>query len=144
MTFRRIERLKSRKTIGSLFPRPQKDKEKVETTQLLSLSAYPMRLVWARSAVLSPFPVQLAVSVSKRSFKKAVTRNLLKRRIREAYRLQKEGFYEQISDKQYAFMVIYTAKEVLPYEEIAKGIRKMFRKFITTVEEMQEKGKKND
>jgi len=35
-------------------------------------------------------PSRIVVSVPKRSFKRAVKRNLLKRRIREAYRLQKE------------------------------------------------------
>ena len=34
-------------------------------------------------------PARILVSVPKRSFKRAVKRNLLKRRIRESYRLQK-------------------------------------------------------
>ncbi len=38
-------------------------------------------------------PALMAVSVPKRLFKRAVDRNLMKRRIREAYRLQKPGLY---------------------------------------------------
>ena len=53
------------------------------------------------------------VSVPKRSFKRAVKRNLLKRRIRESYRRQK-GLLAQPWD----LFIVYTSREVLPYEAI--------------------------
>lgn len=58
-------------------------------------------------------PARIVVSVPKRHFKRAVKRNLLKRRIREAYRRQKEllGFSVDI-------LFLYTSTEVLPYETI--------------------------
>lgn len=58
---------------------------------------------------------RMLVSVPKRNFKRAVKRNLLKRRIRESYRLQKELLPEGVTVDM---MFIYTAKEVLPYDEI--------------------------
>jgi ribonuclease P protein component len=81
------------------------------------------------------FPIQFALSVPKKNFKHAVDRNLLRRRIREAYRLQKDELYLALpnNQKQYSFMVLYTAKETLPYSEIEKGIRKMIRKFLVEV-----------
>ena len=74
---------------------------------------------------------QLAISVPKRNFKTAVSRNLMKRRIREAYRLHKPEFYKKLSgtDQQIALMLIFVAKEVLEYNEIEAGILKMIRKF---------------
>ncbi|MEL6694955.1 MAG: ribonuclease P protein component [Bacteroidota bacterium] len=45
--------------------------------------AFPIPEDWAEE------PVQVAFSAPKRSFKKAVVRNKLKRRMREAYRLHK-------------------------------------------------------
>lgn len=55
----------------------------------------------------------IVVSVPKRSFKRAVKRNLLKRRIRESYRRQKALLGPGVD-----ILFIYTAAEVLPYEVI--------------------------
>ena len=79
--------------------------------------------------------IEFALSVPKKAFKRAVDRNILRRRIREAYRLNKIELYKFLknntlySEKRFAFMVLYTAKEELPYSEIEKGIKKMMRKF---------------
>ncbi|MBR4735392.1 MAG: ribonuclease P protein component [Bacteroidales bacterium] len=56
---------------------------------------------------------RIVVSVPKRLFKRAVKRNLLKRRIREAYRRQK-GLLSAPVD----ILFIYAAPEVLPYDVI--------------------------
>ena len=56
-------------------------------------------------------PCRIVVSVPKRHFKRAVKRNLLKRRIRESYRRQKPGGGADL-------LFIYTSREVLPYETI--------------------------
>lgn len=58
-------------------------------------------------------PSRMLVSVPKRSFKRAVKRNLLKRRIREAYRRQK-GLLPAGMD----ILFIYNSAEVLPYDAI--------------------------
>jgi ribonuclease P protein component len=136
-TFHRSERLKSEKTINNLFKGGQ------------SFSCYPLRLVWSESIVEPPmaenpipssepfFPVQFSLSVPKRAFKRAHDRNLLRRRVRESYRLQKHNLYDLLKktafeahkNKQFAFMVLYTAKEILPYSEIERGVKKMIFKF---------------
>lgn len=56
---------------------------------------------------------RILVSVPKRNFKRAVKRNLLKRRIRESYRLQK-SLLETPCD----LMFVYTPREVLPSADI--------------------------
>ena len=56
---------------------------------------------------------RIVVSVPKRLFKRAVKRNLLKRRIREAYRRQKE-----LLSAPCDILFVYSAPEVLPYEVI--------------------------
>ncbi|MBL7814008.1 MAG: ribonuclease P protein component [Saprospiraceae bacterium] len=128
--FRRNERLKSEKIISLLFKKGR------------SFSCYPLRLVYTQIDPLSisqhlaeSAPIQFSLSVSKKKFKHAVDRNLLRRRIREAYRLQKHELYAfmqenaKLAEKKYAFMVIYTAQESLSYLDIEKGIRKMIAKF---------------
>jgi ribonuclease P protein component len=89
------------------------------------------------------FPLQVMVSAPKRTFKRAHDRNLLKRRMREAFRQNKEGIYLAISDKvksqtsvpkadviepfiQYPLRFIigihYIGKEILNYSNIEKKI----------------------
>ncbi len=68
-------------------------------------------------------PSRIVVSVPKRSFKRAVKRNLLKRRIRESYRRQK-GLLVQPWD----LLIVYTSREVLPYETIFADMTEMLRK----------------
>ena len=58
-------------------------------------------------------PSRILVSVPKRSFKRAVKRNLLKRRIRESYRRQK-ALVPAGTD----ILFIYSSAEVLPYDAI--------------------------
>lgn len=120
-TFTRAERLKSRKTIGSLFKGDGQ-----------SFMAYPLRVVWIAlpEPAASDSPAQVAISVSKRLFKTAVARNRIKRLIREAYRLNKAALYEKIpTDQPVALMLIYVGKEELPFTEVEKGVRKMIEKF---------------
>ena len=56
---------------------------------------------------------RILVSVPKRFFKRAVKRNLLKRRIRESYRLQK-GLLSAPVDVAF----LYQAREILPYDTV--------------------------
>ncbi len=63
-------------------------------------------------------PSRILVSVPKRSFKRAVKRNLLKRRIREAYRRQKV-----LLGPGTDILFIYTGREVLPYGEIFDSMK---------------------
>lgn len=69
----------------------------------------------------SVFPIKIVVSVPKRNFKRAVKRNLLKRRIREAYRLNKRTFTPP-SGCRLNILFVYTAKEVLEYSYIEKKL----------------------
>lgn len=68
---------------------------------------------------------QVLFTVSKRNFKKAVDRNKIKRRMREAYRLNKT----QLSNSQkLAIAYIYTPKEILPFVQIQEGMVKSFKR----------------
>ncbi|MDR3132583.1 MAG: ribonuclease P protein component [Prevotellaceae bacterium] len=68
---------------------------------------------------------QMAVNVPKRNFKKAVTRNLLKRRIREAFRRNKAGLYETLvgKNKTMAIFFHYVSPEILLYADIESHLR---------------------
>ena len=67
-------------------------------------------------------PSRIVVSVPKRHFKRAVKRNLLKRRLREAYRHQKDLLGPSVD-----ILFIYTSTEVLPYETIFADMANLLR-----------------
>lgn len=67
---------------------------------------------------------RIMVSVPKKLFKRAVRRNLLKRRIRESYRKQKS----MLSGNGTDILFIYGNKEIMTYEEIFSSVRTLLQK----------------
>ncbi len=68
---------------------------------------------------------RIMISVPKKLFKRAVKRNLLKRRIRESYRKQKHDLAVQ-GGLDVLFM--YSTKDILSYEEIYSAIGNIIKK----------------
>jgi ribonuclease P protein component len=80
----------------------------------------PVKLLWLIDIRKKKIPVQAAFTVPKRIFKSAVTRNLLKRRMREAYR--KNKVLNPPPGNAYALIFVYTAHKINPYAEIESKI----------------------
>ena len=65
----------------------------------------------------------MLISVSKRTFKRAVDRNYLKRLIREAYRLNKHRLTEAPDGHGVGLLgIIYTGKEKKPFALVEKKL----------------------
>jgi ribonuclease P protein component len=76
------------------------------------------------------YPAEMGVVVPKRTIRKATDRNLIKRRIRESYRLFKPEFYDLLNEsgKQFAFMVIYQSEKIVEYDVINESLLKALHK----------------
>lgn len=80
-----------------------------------SFFIYPFRVTF-RPFDRAEYPVQVLFAVPKRRFPRAVQRNLLKRRMREAFRLQKgEILYPGLEKQPFslALAIQYAASEIL-------------------------------
>jgi ribonuclease P protein component len=117
-TFSKKEKLKSKKLIEQLF------------AQGKSVAAFPLRLVYLpieqENAV-----TQAGFSVPKKNFKLAVQRNQIKRRLREAYRLQKPLLFNN-STTSYALMFLYLGKKEPSTKELQISIKKLLESFVET------------
>lgn len=109
-SFRREERLKKEKYIQELFSKGS------------SFHLYPFTVLYLPANVPEASCHQTLFSVSARNFKRAVDRNKIKRRTREAFRLNK---HELKPDPKLWIGLVYTAKTIEPYETVLKAVKKL-------------------
>jgi ribonuclease P protein component len=110
-SYNKFEKLKSRKQIELLF------------AQGKSISSFPVKVFYLLVEHTPEHPVQVGVGVSARNFKKAVDRNTIKRRMREAYRLHKLPLHEQLmaNQKSVAVFILWIDKQ-LPTTEVLQDL----------------------
>ncbi|MDP4204303.1 MAG: ribonuclease P protein component [Bacteroidota bacterium] len=86
-----------------------------------SFLAYPIKVVFLPDGPRE-IPLQALFSVPKRRFKRANKRNLLKRRMREAFRLHKSSLTGVLSEKALTIDVAFTyvANEPIAFSVIER------------------------
>src|ERR1017187_7184944 len=128
-TFGKEEKLKKRKVIEALFKNGK------------AISANPVRLIWAEAEDKSgKFPLQTGFSVSKRTFKRAVDRNKVKRLMREGFRKNKSEIYAFMEENnlKYSIIFIYTQKKIIPFKDIEQKIISALNRFQETLIKLKE------
>lgn len=116
--FTKEERLCSKKQIDLLFLKGS------------SATAFPLKLVYIETDAVYVDPCQAMFVVPKRSFKRAHDRNKLKRRMREAYRLNKAPFYELIKSKNKKMLLcfLFVGKKTEEYKTIEAALLQHLKK----------------
>ena len=88
----------------------------------------PYKVSWIKTPETCLYPVCFAVSVPKRRFKKAVMRNLLKRRTREAFRINKQILSAAVTDnRQVRLILVYASDKLLTYAELEEAMKKILQ-----------------
>jgi len=117
-TFNKNERLKSDKRIEFLFKSGN------------AIKAFPFKALYYAEETPRDWPLRLAVSVPKRSFKKAVDRNRIKRLMREAWRVNNVQLKESLSasSKSMDVFLLYTGKKLPEFDEVESKINEILKR----------------
>ena len=117
-TLPRSERLRSLKAIRRLFGEGH------------SGFVYPFRYVWIadrRAGEAEGRGIETMFSVPKKFHKRANKRNLLKRRTREAYRLNREALSQAVAEKDVTLDIafVYSTKECHSHKTITNALQRI-------------------
>lgn len=120
-TLPKEQRLKLKRTINKLFEVGQGG------------FVYPVRYVMIREDAEGSGEVAVMVSVSKRNHKRANVRNLLKRRLRESYRLNKGELrmFCSARGENISLGLLYSSNDILDYKCIEDAVKKIVHKLST-------------
>ena len=127
--FKRKNHLKSKRIIDSLFLSGK------------ALNKSPFRLLLSEVNESDFVGVQVMISVPKRRFKLAVSRNRIRRLISEAYRLKSGEIQQQIeSDKKHlAIAIIYMGKKEQSFSVIQEKLETALKELSSTLKKEYER-----
>ncbi len=119
-TFQKLEKLSHKATIDAIFQKKG-----------ISIFKPPVLFVFFKTDLLTTFPCQVLFSVGKRKFKRAVHRNIIKRQLREVYRLNKHRIYNAIPPgEKYAIGILYLNNTQVTYQVIEKQLTLAIDEFV--------------
>ena len=121
-SFKKQERLTGKKNFEKL----------VTSGQRVHLS--PFIVYWTYLSDQEP-PVRIAISIPKKKIKQATVRNLLKRRVRESYRINKHPLNDLLEERniQLYLLIVYVSNEILEFKIINQKIIEVLNRLEKTI-----------
>lgn len=120
-----------------VFPRSEHLKSSLAIKEVMdanqSVYSYPIKCYYDLPEQSGRVSVQLAVTVPKKRFHHAVDRNLLKRLMREGYRLEKHQLLVP-EGKCCRLCWIFVAKEMASFAEVREAASSVFQKINLALE----------
>ena len=118
--FPKKQKLCSEKSIDKLFSNGK------------SILEDPFLAIWDLEEKNNLLPLRALIVVSKKKIKKANHRNTLKRRVREAYRIQKKELELLLerNKQQLNLAIIYRREEMYDYKYLEKKINLLLKRLI--------------
>ncbi|MDG5799325.1 ribonuclease P protein component [Marinilabiliaceae bacterium ANBcel2] len=118
LTLKKDERIKKKRESDLLFKEGK------------STFSYPLKAKYLLiDRNIPQYSAKIMVSVPKKKVKRAYKRNLIRRRVKEAYRINKVQLNKAIPhDKTLLIALIYINNEAEKFETIEKGVLKLFSK----------------
>jgi len=116
------------------FPKKQRLTREKEIEKLFSNGNYfsekPFSVIWSFEKSHESIFIKSLIVVSKKKVKLAVRRNAIKRKIKEAYRINKKQLESILrkENKQLNLALIYQHDEILDYMIIEKKINLVFNR----------------
>ena len=87
---------------------------------------YPLRyMVYAEYSVDEKMSAEILFSTPKKFLKRANKRNKVRRRMREAYRLNKQILLSSTEPRMMQVALIYSSKEVIDYKTIENATKRI-------------------
>lgn len=97
-----------------------------------SAIAYPLRAVWRDNAVrTTDTPIQFLISIPKKRLRHAVDRVTMRRRIREAYRLNRPQYIPAEYTRKTDVAFIYIADKLKDYADVERAMHRLLQKITT-------------
>lgn len=127
-TFQKEERLCSQRLLSLLYHKGS------------SFLLYPFRVSYLQVEQAHSFPAQIVINVAKKRFRHATDRNLIKRRCRETYRLNKnQKLYPFLPQegRLLLFGLQYVGKEIHDYSFLDKRMQQVLKKMLAQINESE-------
>ena len=111
------------------FPKKQKLCSETVIKEMFSngesFTTSVVRLVWKEDSNKDEVTVKSIIVVPKKKIRLAVKRNIIRRRMKEAYRLHKIALENILKDKklQFSIAMIYQKEKILPYKTVEEEIK---------------------
>ncbi|MEX1002875.1 MAG: ribonuclease P protein component [Crocinitomicaceae bacterium] len=122
-TFPSTERIKSKKLLDTVYKEGEVIKQ------------YPFILRYLKVDFEKGGGVQIVIAIPKKTIKKAVKRNRLRRQIKEIYRHNKSNLLSQFKEKNkgLALFLVYTGKGDEDYHHLENKLTLLLKKLENTI-----------